>query len=565
MIDLQKFFKAINVIGVTQTDMAEHFNVSSPGSINNWANGKKTSRCTEEEIFVGTNKCLTKPINKPIDDKGRKREPILFTPDQFIKELIQKLAISERERAWLFEIYANNGYEQTLRQIIHLAKTEQVFVPDVYSYEINNPVRPIVAAGQDHVLAVFSNGHVRSTGNTDDLRCNTLSWRDIVSVVACRRGSVGLRADGRCEATGAIVTGNRSLFDWTDITALAAGPNHVLGLRLDGTVVSFGRNPFGQCGTDNWKNIIAIAAGNNHSVGLLNDGTVIAAGENKYGQCDVNSWKDVRQIAAAGDHTLALLSDGTVVGCGNLGTINLEELKGTKMIATGDSHAVGLKEDGCVINSGADIGGLSDVERWHHMIAIAAGFSTTIGVRADGRVFVTRDKHKAYYLSTENWKLFENEKADEMISQFDRMLTDFREKLAAFRCQLLKVSPYISEYHDNIKILDFSLFPEEYGKLRAAVAPIFPMYEASKTMPTIHAVVEMFLSAFLEMAETIREEDGTYAITDATYDPFMDLLFTINQLEPEIRQIEEGLSFPDLIEKQMTDFEPLIKKIPRWT
>lgn len=559
MLDLQKYFKAINSIGVSQLTMMDSFQVAI-GTMSNWVQGKKEPRASEEAIFLGTQKCQKEPIYKA--EKGKKKEPISYSEDRFITELIDNLDITERERGSLTAEYGKSGYEATLRHIIHLAKTKAEFVPTLLPYEAGSLMRPVVGVGQDHVLAVTDSGKVRSTGSNNEQQCNTHSWLDVVSVTGCWKGSIGLHADGTCVAAGLNVIENGDLFRWTDIAALAAGTFHVIGLKTDGTAVSFGRDPFGQCNVAGWKNIKGIAAGSNHSVGLLDDGSVLAVGKNDHGQCDIKGWKNVKQIVAAADHTLALLSDGSVVGCGNLGSMRLDSLAGSTAIATGEYHAVGLMENGCVVNTGADVAGLSDVERWHDMIAISAGFAATIGVRADGRVFVTHDKHKSFFLDTDSWKLFDNKTANQMQSAFDRMLSDYKEKLAAIKVQALRVSPYISQYHDNVKILDFTLFPSEYEKLKELSADIYKMYDASASMPTIHNIVELYLSAFCEVNNTIEDTDGKPNLTERTYDPFMDLLFVINQLEPEIRLIEEGMSFPELAERQMSDFEPLLKKMP---
>ena len=90
------------------------------------------------------------------------------------------------------------------------------------------------------------------------------------------------------------------------------------------------------------------------------------------------------------------------------------------------------------------------------------------------------------------------------------------------------------------------------------------MYAASASMPTIHNLVELYLSAYCEMNDTIEEKDGKPRITEGTYEPFMELLYTINTLEPEVRMIEEGMSFPELVEQQVSDFAALLGKMSTW-
>ncbi len=557
MLNLQKYFKAINDIGISQFTMSLNFN-NSQGTINNWIHGKKEPRIGEEKVFSGTEACREEPIQG--NRKTGKSKSL--SEDDFLSKLIDNLEISEKEKNYLAAEYANSNYEDTLRYIIHLAKTRAEFVPTTLTFEKDSPVRPIVGVGQDHAIAVFSNGRVRSTGSNDSQQCNTHAWRDVVSVVGCWKASIGLHADGTCVATGLNVIGNGEMFRWTDLVSIAAGAFHVLGLKADGSVVAFGRDPFGQCKVSDWSGITAIAAGANHSVALRSDGTVVATGKNDYGQCNVTAWKDVKQIVASANHTLALLTNGKVIGCGNLQSIRTEKLTASIAIATGDFHAAGLKEDGSVVNSGADIAGLSDVEHWHHMIAISAAFSCTIGVRSDGRVFVTRDKHKPYFLDTEGWTLFDDAESVSSVSEFNIILSNFEQKLATAKAQAFKVSPYISQYHDNVKLLDFSLFPAEYKKLKETAAEIYKIYQEYESKPTLRNLSEIFLTAFCDVDNTIEAKDGEPCITDQTYEPFMDFLFTLNQLEPEVRLIKEGMSFPELAERQVSDFAPLIGKMP---
>lgn len=378
------------------------------------------------------------------------------------------------------------------------------------------------------------------------MKINNVILRNIVSVTGCWKGSIGLRSDGMCVATGLNVIGDDTLFHWTNITSIAAGLYHVLGLKLDGTVLSFGRNSFGQCNVSGWRHITSIAAGENHSVGLLENGCVFAVGKNDHGQCETHSWKNVKQIAAAGDHTLALLADGSVTGTGDLGNIKLEALTGAKAIATGRMHAVGLMENGCVVNTGTDIDNLSDVERWHNMIAIAAGYYITIGVRIDGRVLVTHDKHSYFYLNTDEWKLFEDNKSEKLISQFDKALEKYKQVLSSIKRQALMVSPYISEYHNNVKFLDFSHFQEKYKNLNSLFTASFQMNQEYPSFPTIQNLTSTLLNAFIDVKDTIKETDGRYYITDDTYQAFMNFTSVINQLEREVRLIEGELHFQSL-------------------
>ena len=270
MLDLHTYITALFKMGLSQGTLAANFDVSS-GTINNWINDKTKTRyrVPMEKLFRGTKGCL----------EETKQEQ-----DEFVQNLINNMEISVRESTFLHGAYSQKGYAKFIPYILQLAVEQAEFVPTTYGYDPQSLLRPVIGVGQNHALAAMKNGHVRATGANDDQQCNTHSWRDIVSVVGCWKGSIGLRADGVCVATGLNVIEDGSLFRWTDIAAISTGSFHVLGLKADGTVLSFGRNPFGQCDVSHWQNVKDIAAGSNHSVALLENGTVIATGKNDYGQ-----------------------------------------------------------------------------------------------------------------------------------------------------------------------------------------------------------------------------------------------------------------------------------------
>ena len=56
------------------------------------------------------------------------------------------------------------------------------------------------------------------------------------------------------------------------------------------------------------------------------------------------------------------------------------------MIAAGWSRTIGLKADGTVVAAGSNIDGRCDVGGWKDIVAIAAGFSCTVGLRLDRTV-----------------------------------------------------------------------------------------------------------------------------------------------------------------------------------
>ena len=149
--------------------------------------------------------------------------------------------------------------------------------------------------------------------SSDMKKCNTESWKDIISVSSGGLNTIGLKSDG-------TVVGLLSLTDnWCDIVAISTGCYHTVGLKKDGTVIAVGvveATDDGQCNTDDWNDIVAISAGGYHTVGLKTDGTVIAVGSNGVGQCNTKEWRNIVAISAGANHTVGLKANGTVVAVG---------------------------------------------------------------------------------------------------------------------------------------------------------------------------------------------------------------------------------------------------------
>ena len=146
---------------------------------------------------------------------------------------------------------------------------------------LNTPqgnVTPMVAAGEDHIVGLKSDGTVVTVGDNEYGQCDVGSWTDIVQVAAGGYHTVGLKSDRTVVAVGYNDDGRCDVSGWTDITQVAAGAHHTVGLKTDGTVVAVGSNFYGQCEADTWTDIAQVAAGYLHTVGLKSDGTVVVVG-----------------------------------------------------------------------------------------------------------------------------------------------------------------------------------------------------------------------------------------------------------------------------------------------
>jgi alpha-tubulin suppressor-like RCC1 family protein len=176
-----------------------------------------------------------------------------------------------------------------------------------------------VAAGDEHSLALLSNGTVMAWGDNAD-------------------GQLG---DGST-AGSAVPVAVKGL---TGVTAIAAGSLFSLALLSNGTVMSWGSNLDGQLGDDSETNsdvpvpvqgltgVTAISAGGRFALALLSGQTVMSWGDNSNDQLgdgmDVStqplstvpvpvvSITGVEAVSAGFQHAAALLSDGTVMVWGD--------------------------------------------------------------------------------------------------------------------------------------------------------------------------------------------------------------------------------------------------------
>lgn len=216
-----------------------------------------------------------------------------------------------------------------------------------------------VAAGNNHSLALKSDGTVRGWGINDYGQSNIpAGLGKVVAIAAGGNHSLALKSDGTVVTWGRNEAGEANIpAGLSRVTAIAAGYSHNLALKSDGTVVGWGDNDFGMTTIPaGLGGVIAIEAGGSHSLALKKDRTVVGWGDNRKGQTNIpTGLSGVTAIAAGGNHSLALKSDGTVVGWGynGNGEINVPAgLSGVIAMATGWDHNLALKSDGTVVGWG---------------------------------------------------------------------------------------------------------------------------------------------------------------------------------------------------------------------
>jgi len=261
-----------------------------------------------------------------------------------------------------------------------------------------------ISAGENHSLALLSNGTVMAWGENESGQLGNGSFKESDVPVAVK----GL----------------------TGVSAISAGGNHSLALLKTGTVMAWGDNESGELGNATVKNsdvpvavkgglsgVSAISAGGAHSLALLKTGTVMAWGNNESGQLGQGEQEEeppfsnvpvavpgltgVSGISAGASYSLALLSGGTVKAWGagafgqlgngatveELAPVAVSGLSGVTSVSAGGDHSVALLSNGTAMAWGGNergmlgdgmTGGLSDVP-----VAVS-GLTGVKGISAGG-------------------------------------------------------------------------------------------------------------------------------------------------------------------------------------
>ena len=222
-----------------------------------------------------------------------------------------------------------------------------------------------IAAGDEHSLALCSDGTVVSWGNNEQGRLgNGFTAHSSVPVAVSLQGA----------------------------TSIAAGAAHSLAILADGTLVAWGSNTFSRLGISGssyssyplvvntgvlaGKSLSAVSANYWHNLALCSDGTLVAWGTDSEGQLGIGgalggaipkavtvsgelAGKTIRSIAAGYDFSLSCATDGSGAVWGN-----------QFFLGTGDS------------NSSTTPGPILGVHPAKRMMKVAAGYGHAIAIVA---------------------------------------------------------------------------------------------------------------------------------------------------------------------------------------
>lgn len=183
----------------------------------------------------------------------------------------------------------------------------------------------MVAAGDNHVAAIDSEGNLQCVGN--EAACN-ITDQDIKfeKVFAGKNETLAIDSNGTLYAYGSGSFVN-SVDGLEDVNKIVTYEDAAIVLKKDGTVTTYGKT----YDTSSWKGIIDVAIGQDYVIGLENDGTLIISGNEEFVGAQ-DDFTNVRYVSAFGDYFVACDSNGACYGYGNAANNRFVEKSGANQL-----------------------------------------------------------------------------------------------------------------------------------------------------------------------------------------------------------------------------------------
>ena len=157
-----------------------------------------------------------------------------------------------------------------------------------------------IAAGNNHVVGVDSNGRVYCVG--DNEACDIEGEKGVTKVFASDNASIVLNEVGQLIYKGTLI-GSSSLSDFLNIKDLASSDNILAILNSESTL-----NVFSKSGSyikaESWSDIVDVACGNDFVAGLDSYGKVHIEIENDDIAEQVTDWSNIIAIDAGKDYLI---------------------------------------------------------------------------------------------------------------------------------------------------------------------------------------------------------------------------------------------------------------------
>lgn len=185
-----------------------------------------------------------------------------------------------------------------------------------------------IAVGENHVVAVDSNGRVYCAG--DGEACDIEGTRNVKKVFASSNASIVMNENGTLSYSGTVI-GSSYLKDFVNVKDIASSDNILAILNNDNTL-----NVYSKSGSflrsETWKDIVDVACGDDFVAGLNSYGKVYIEIDNDKYTNEVNEWSNIIAIASGKDYLVGF--DGKRIygiGVNNHNQFVTEEKKKTTL------------------------------------------------------------------------------------------------------------------------------------------------------------------------------------------------------------------------------------------
>jgi alpha-tubulin suppressor-like RCC1 family protein len=295
---------------------------------------------------------------------------------------------------------------------------------------ISEPTVSAVAAGDEHSMALTSDGRVFAWGRNSDGQLGTGTLDSVSQPVQLQVSGIRMIAAGGFHSLAASESGR--LMAWgrnaegqlgtgsfeaalvptsvrtdelppgTAITAIAGGAAHTIALTTDGAVFGWGLNSSGQLGDGKTvsrnvpaavstvtgftgRNSAGIAAGDSHSVAVTSTGVVFTWGSNATSELgDGTTQMRLTPVSLASRGVLNG-QPSTLVAAGSgfsLSEVNASPSPSPPTVTTGPASAVGLNE--AVLNATITVSGGQAKVRFEYGTTVAYGTAVSPAIDTIG-------------------------------------------------------------------------------------------------------------------------------------------------------------------------------------
>ena len=253
---------------------------------------------------------------------------------------------------------------------------------NVYVFSHSN-IRQI-AATNDAIFTLLSNGTVRVSDTHRNIYKEVESWSPDVIAIACGNTHIiGLHSDGTVSAAGANRHNQSRVTGWENIEKIYACENYSLGITKEGKILSAGRI-FLNSEDNEWNQIEELSVSDLYIVGFsdIDEPKIYSIDPSR----EISVDNSVKQVTTAFDGKAYILkTNGDVIEATNRRN---KIMTGIKELANMENSLIGLKNDGTLYVHGSEIGDELSPMIWNNIISISAGPDTLIAETGDERILV---------------------------------------------------------------------------------------------------------------------------------------------------------------------------------